>query len=103
MRLKPNPLITGLEMLGPVVTALTPGTFAMASIMLVDKFVVKYCLFTSEIDTGDFFSSIAFDEPVTTTSASSVVLSSNSKFMLAAPFTVITFEKVLNPNALICN
>src|SRR5258706_12610519 len=101
MRLNPKPPITGFEILGPVVTALTPGILAIASIMLVERFVVRYCLLTVAMDMGDRFISMAFDDPVTTTSANSVALSSNSKLAMVTPWTDITLEKALNPNALI--
>jgi hypothetical protein len=92
----------GLDTFGPVVTALTPGIFAIASIILVDKFVVKYALLTAIIGKGDFLIWVAFDDPVTTTSVSSILLLSSSKLTETLPFIWITLEKILYPTALIC-
>ena len=70
----------GFDTFGPVVTALTPGSFVIASIILVLKFCCKSFLLRVTIGTGFRVISVALNVPVTTTSFISVIACSNTKF-----------------------
>ena len=67
----------GLETLGPVVTAVMPGTFVMASIIFVLMFETIVAWLTETIGMGLRFICVALDKPVTTTSLSSTIFSCN--------------------------
>src|SRR5450759_5230646 len=70
----------GFDTLGPVVTALMPGSFEIASIMLVLKFCCNSFLPKVIIGTGFRVISVVLDVPVTTTSFISVMACSITKF-----------------------
>src|SRR5258708_3463365 len=95
--LYPSPLIKGLDTLGPVVTAETPGTFVSASMILVLMFVVMYRWSTEIIGIGLLFIWVAWDRPVTTTGLSSINASERTKSWVTGPPMVTVFMRVLNP------
>jgi len=103
MRLNPQPSDHRLGHIWSGGNSADSWYFAMASIMFVDKFVVRYCLLTEAIATGDFLISVALVDPRDyPLPARSVALWFHSTLLLVAPVPQITFDNVLSPPALLC-
>src|ERR1700738_2450134 len=95
--LYPSPLIKGLDPLGRVVTAETPGTFVSASMILVLMLVVMYRWSTETIGIGLLLIWVAWDRPVTTTGLSSMNASERTKSWVMGPPMYTVFIRVLKP------